>query len=403
MALHLAVISIDDEASDSELLRRNLDAIEGWSIDFSSFTDATRGLAEAIRLHPDILFLDLLMEPRSGLELLRSVRASGYRSPIICLTGLEKTTMVVECLRAGAADYVPKATLNPVTLKKSIARAIQEHEIELALENRARGLQRTNTDLREKNDAIRRFYRKLTRELTGPLVAARNLTSLALDEAPEELGKGPENYLHFIRESVDEVVNLLEDLRDATEHEAGRLAVRKKVVSPGWLLRRVVAAVLPAAEREGVRVGLSVEHGLSDVLLDEDKVARVLSNLVRSAIKYTPSSESVSVRGQRSEDGAHLEILVQDTGIGNPQIDYLRELRPGESAESIRVGPSIHFCAEVARLHGGELLAEGPEGGGSCFRLLIPFECEPSPWETDSAEEKTRPEHEEAILNTPES
>src|SRR4051794_34556790 len=70
--------------------------------------DGVAGL-DAVRAEPfDAVILDILLPGRSGLDVLRAMRAAGIRTPVILLTALGTVEERVEGLRAGADDYLVK-------------------------------------------------------------------------------------------------------------------------------------------------------------------------------------------------------------------------------------------------------------------------------------------------------
>jgi len=400
MATQYSIVSIDDDRVDSEHLRRTLEAIPEWSTEFRSYTDPMVGLTEVIRRPPDVLFLDLLMKPQSGLELLRQARSLGYDRPVICLTGLEKTEAVVECLRAGAADYLPKESISPAVLERSIDRAICEWQIEEARSGHVRDLEEAHGELKRSHRRTREFYRELSRELSRPLTAVHRLTSLLQEELPEGFEQGSGSYVQLIREGVDDVVHALEDLGDLTACESGRMALRRESVSPGWILRRVVAAHLPTARRERVALNLFAERALPEVPADRVRLERTLSNLLGMAVRYTPCGNEVNLRGRRSLDGEHLEFLVEVTGR-NPHLERLVDALPADEnapVEDPELGPSLFFCTEVASLHGGRLDGEISGAGAGRFRLLLPLS---SPKGRGASRGSTAPEQETTELSLP--
>jgi len=80
--------------------------------------DGPRGLDLAVTGHFDVLILDLLLPGKSGLEVLRDLRDSGIRTPVILLTALGSVEERVVGLRAGADDYMVK----PFALAELLAR-----------------------------------------------------------------------------------------------------------------------------------------------------------------------------------------------------------------------------------------------------------------------------------------
>src|SRR5262245_39959150 len=101
------VLIVEDEAYVRDSLAEMLRA-RGYDVDTASGPPAAVRSLE--RAPVDVVLSDLKMPGGGGLELLRLVRASWAELPVVILTGYGNVSSAVECLRAGATDYVLKPT-----------------------------------------------------------------------------------------------------------------------------------------------------------------------------------------------------------------------------------------------------------------------------------------------------
>ena len=127
-------------AEDTVDLNRAVSAVlehEGFEV--ASFTDGVSA-ASALSQHAyDLVILDIMMPGKSGLDVLREMRATGDVTPVILLTAKTEVDDRVAGLEAGADDYLPK----PFAMKELIARV--------------RSLARRNTDYGVNNLAFADF------------------------------------------------------------------------------------------------------------------------------------------------------------------------------------------------------------------------------------------------------
>jgi two-component system phosphate regulon response regulator OmpR len=117
------VLVVDDDAA----VRRLLEVVLS-STGFDVLTaDSGTSLAELVQQQqPDVVLLDQVMQPVSGLEALQALRASGQDVPVIMLTGLGGDDLVHTALDAGADDYVTKPFSNAVLVAR-IRAALRRH------------------------------------------------------------------------------------------------------------------------------------------------------------------------------------------------------------------------------------------------------------------------------------
>lgn len=96
--------------------------------DCTLLRDGQRGLTAASSQQFDAIVLDLLLPHLSGLEVLRQLRESGVRTPVILLTALGAIEERVTGLEAGADDYLVKPFAFPELLARlhAVRRRVQD-------------------------------------------------------------------------------------------------------------------------------------------------------------------------------------------------------------------------------------------------------------------------------------
>jgi two-component system response regulator MprA len=109
------VLVADDEPAVRTAIRRAL-TLEGYDVDLAA--DGTETLRGVVERPPDAVVLDVLMPPPDGLEVARTLRAGGNRTPILMLTARDQVSDRVAGLDAGADDYLVK----PFALEELLAR-----------------------------------------------------------------------------------------------------------------------------------------------------------------------------------------------------------------------------------------------------------------------------------------
>jgi two-component system copper resistance phosphate regulon response regulator CusR len=109
------VLVIEDDPTVGQFVKRGLEE-QRWSVDLVADGEEGESLA---RSQPfDLIVLDLRLPGRSGLDVLRNLRARGFERPVLVLTAQDAVDAKVETLRAGADDYVTK----PFAFEELLAR-----------------------------------------------------------------------------------------------------------------------------------------------------------------------------------------------------------------------------------------------------------------------------------------
>jgi|GEM_PF-818273 len=121
------ILIVDDEQDTRALVSTYL-SMKGY--DVSAVEDGSGVVAAVGRRQPDLILLDLMMPGTSGLDVLRSLRASGNRVPVVIMTALTATESLAEAMAAGAQDSVTK----PFSLPRLLDRVHQALLSEVVLE-----------------------------------------------------------------------------------------------------------------------------------------------------------------------------------------------------------------------------------------------------------------------------
>lgn len=109
------LLIVEDDPSLARGLGDNFRA-EGYEVSLVARGD--QALPSVRELRPDLLVLDLMLPGRSGLEVLRELRAMGSRLPVLVLTAKGDVVDRVVGLELGADDYLPK----PFAVRELLAR-----------------------------------------------------------------------------------------------------------------------------------------------------------------------------------------------------------------------------------------------------------------------------------------
>lgn len=122
------ILVIDDEADIRESLETLLE-MEGYAVETA--IDAGDGWRKLSRSSYDLVLLDNMMPDRSGMDLLREIRARDTETPVIMLTAYGSVEVAVNALKNGANDYFPKPWDNDklvIEIGNLIARGRLERE-----------------------------------------------------------------------------------------------------------------------------------------------------------------------------------------------------------------------------------------------------------------------------------
>jgi DNA-binding response OmpR family regulator len=111
----MRILVIEDDPTVGQYVKRGLEEHQ-WAVDLTS--DGEEGERRASSEAYDLIVLDMRLPGKSGLDVLRSLRAKGFERPVLVLTAQDAVDAKVSTLRAGADDYVTK----PFAFEELLAR-----------------------------------------------------------------------------------------------------------------------------------------------------------------------------------------------------------------------------------------------------------------------------------------
>jgi len=129
-----AILVIDDEESIRFTFKSFLED-EGYRVILAG--NFEEGISQFTEHGIDIVFLDILLAGKSGLEVLREIKARGSLAPVIMITGAPSIDTATEALRLGAYDYIPKPIRQEMLLRVAKMAARHKRLVDENEENRA--------------------------------------------------------------------------------------------------------------------------------------------------------------------------------------------------------------------------------------------------------------------------
>jgi two-component system sensor kinase FixL len=212
----------------------------------------------------------------------------------------------------------------------------------------------------------------LAHELRNPLQVLKAVVRL-LDDAPSRTNI--RRYVATLKKQIDSLSCLIEDLLLAFRTDSDRLTITRK---PMDLTRLVVDCVDgPRALCNHEIIALYPPDQRVPVFGDETRLRQIFTNLLRNASTYTPHGKKIWI-DIRSVGGRVL-VTVEDEGIGIPEgendLVFNAFFRASNSslASTEGMGLGLYISRQLARLHGGDLWAQGRPGGGTIVTLSLPL------------------------------
>lgn len=231
------------------------------------------------------------------------------------------------------------------------------------------------------------FLAVLSHELRTPLTPVL-MTASALHQ-DERLPADVRAQLGMMERNIGLEARLIDDLLDLTRITRGKLPLRPQLCDAHSLIALAVEIVRDEAQAKGISVQQKFEATKSGLMADPSRFQQVIWNLLRNAVKFTPSgggAVNIRTRDLPRDEDSWLAIEVTDTGIGIPPGAIERIFRPFEQADLTGdhrfggIGLGLSIARAIVDLHGGSIRAESSgTGQGSRFVVELPGATRPPP------------------------
>lgn len=319
-----------------------------------------------------------LMEARDAERQMRNLKTlhkqvdqylSDYNSQKVMLIGLGLFLFV--CLAAAALIF--RGYMIKVRLNEKLAKTNGE-------------LKRLNVELGEKNEELKRlneevlelthsrlvFFTNISHELRTPLTLIADPVEMLLEDTGIK-GKSRE-LLKMVQRNALALQQLVSNILDFRKIQNGKMELKLYRFDIVKTLTTWVGDFQLTAERKQIRLHLDVDDlkGSHEMIADQEKISRIVFNLLSNALKYTPAGGEIFV--SLKDEGANLRLDVKDTGkgISQDEADKIFERFFQAKGAASGTGIGLALVKSFVELHHGEARVESEPGKGSDFIVVIP-------------------------------
>ncbi|MFH1636760.1 MAG: GAF domain-containing protein [Chloroflexota bacterium] len=224
------------------------------------------------------------------------------------------------------------------------------------------------------------FVATVSHELRTPMTSIKGYVEILLMGAAGTLNEQQTQFLDIVKSNTERLNVLVNDLLDVSRIEAGKVMLSIQPLD----MRPLIEAIIRDQNRQSKEDNkpLSIEFDfpldLPRISGDEEKIRRILANLVSNAYDYTFANGHILIRVQNLKD--EIQIDVQDDGIGIPPEDQERVFERffrGEDPLVLATGGTglgLSIVRQLIEMHRGRIWVEssGIPGEGSIFSFTLP-------------------------------
>jgi signal transduction histidine kinase/ligand-binding sensor domain-containing protein/DNA-binding response OmpR family regulator len=220
-----------------------------------------------------------------------------------------------------------------------------------------------------------KFFTNVSHEFRTPLTLILTPVEKLLKSSSDPAQKGQFELIYRNARRLLNLVNQLLDFRKLEVQEIRFIPSEGDIIG---FIRETVYSFSDLSEKKNVQLHFSTTIEHFETIFDQDKLEKIMFNLLSNAFKFTPERGLIDV-GIDMPEKNQLRMKVSDTGIGIPadKLDrifdrFFQHDLPG-SLVNPGSGIGLSITKEFVRAHGGTIHAESETGKGSAFTVTLPL------------------------------
>ncbi len=248
------------------------------------------------------------------------------------------------------------------------------------LEQQSRKIQKLLSEIQELNEMKLRFFTNISHELRTPLTLILGPLETLISRSKDETGDHRE--LTVMHRNAVKLLQLINQLLDFRKIESGNIqlkAMKKDIVA---FSREVFQSFTLLAQKKLINYSFNANPPVCDLWFDQEKMEKIITNVLSNAFKYTPDHGTISVKlklfNTTGLSQSHVDIVIQDSGKGIPegQIEHIFDLyyqaQNASTLEQAGSGIGLALIKQYVDLHHGELRVDSTVGIGTTLTVQFP-------------------------------
>jgi len=215
------------------------------------------------------------------------------------------------------------------------------------------------------------FISSLSHELRTPLTAITGWseTLLSSDDLDEDTRRG----MKIIHKEAGRLTDMVLSLLDFTRIQDDRMTLNMETTDLRAEFEDTVYMYGSRLAQDGIKLNyMDNDNEIPEISCDPKRLRQVFLNILDNAAKHGTDGKEIIATIDYEDDAVVVRIRDFGPGIPEDELPLVKKKFYKGSSKARGTGIGLAVCDEIVQMHGGELILENAEGGGTLVTISIP-------------------------------
>jgi len=237
-------------------------------------------------------------------------------------------------------------------------------------------IRKQNAQLKKLDQIKTDFLNTTSHELRTPVASIKGYIQMLLKQILGEITEEQKKALEVLLRNTNRLDHLIQDILDISRLESGTIKFITEKTDVTKMVKEIAETMQTSADLKKIKINIDIQKEIPDLMIDQERIKQVLTNLVDNAIKFSPDDSLINIYTKMKKDNVLFEV--QDFGRGIPKnkqkkiFERFYQVDSGIDRKFGGIGLGLTISKKIIDTYGGQIWVDSTLGKGSSFKFSVP-------------------------------